>query len=259
MDTGTTSKLLSATAVAALALACCEQARSQNPANSQAADEVTVAAKPPSATTSPERSAAAAVPSPASGTLWSFDTDRAGGAPSGFSFGLTGDGERGRWEVKAEPGAPSGGQVLAQLDADDTDYRFPVAVADAVQPADVRVSVKCKMVSGKVDQACGLVVRYQDEDNYYVTRTNALEGNVRLYYVKGGKRKQLASWSGEVKAGVWYDYSIEARGDSLRVFWNGIAIIDQRDGTFAQGGRVGVWTKADSVTFFDDLRAEPAR
>jgi hypothetical protein len=190
----------------------------------------------------------------AAGTAWSFDADRPGEPPTGFAFGLTGSGPRGRWEIMADPGAPSRGHVLAQLDADDTDFRFPIAVADAVQPANVRVSVRCKMVSGVVDQACGLVVRYQDEDNYYITRANALEGNIRLYHVQSGNRRQLASWSGVVQAGVWHDYAFEAVGDRLQVFWNGTRIIDHRDTTFAQGGRIGVWTKADSVTYFDDLR-----
>jgi hypothetical protein len=144
--------------------------------------------------------------------------------------------------------------VLAQLDADDSDFRFPIAVVEAVQPADVRVSVRCQMVSGETDQACGLVARYADENNYYITRANALEGNIRLYYLQNGQRRQLASWSGVVQAGVWHDYAFEVQGDRLRVFWNGVMIIDHRDTTFTQGGQIGVWTKADSVTYFDDLR-----
>jgi hypothetical protein len=147
--------------------------------------------------------------------------------------------------------------VLAQLDADDTDFRFSSAVAEAVQPADVRVSVRCKMVSGEIDQACGLVVRYADENNYYVTRANALEGNIRLYFVQSGRRRQLASWSGVVQVGVWHDYVLEAQGARLRVFWSGSMIIDHRDTTFTQCARIGVWTKADSITYFDDLRTSP--
>lgn len=253
----TRSTLLRPCALASLALACSQQARSETTAP---VVELKVAEKqPPPLAAQPAGPTAVAAPNSAPGTLWSFDADRALAPPSGFSFGLTGSGARGRFEVKADASAPSGGQVLAQLDTDATDNRFPIAVADAVQPADVRVSVKCKMVSGQVDQACGLVVRYQDENNYYITRANALEGNVRLYYVKAGKRKQIASFGGEVKAGTWYDYAVEVRGNRIQVFWNGKGIIDQRDGTFTQGGRVGVWTKADSVTYFDDLRVEPAR
>ncbi|MBI5536490.1 MAG: DUF1080 domain-containing protein [Deltaproteobacteria bacterium] len=128
----------------------------------------------------------------------------------------------------------------------------------ATEPAlrDVRVSVRCKMVSGKVDQACGLVARYRDESNYYVTRANALEDNVRLYVVKDGKRKQLESWSGKVPQNAWHACRFEIRGDHLEVWWNGQKLLDHHDSTFAESGRAGVWTKADSVTYFDDLRIE---
>jgi hypothetical protein len=171
----------------------------------------------------------------------------------GLRFERTGDGKPGRWAIQADSTAPSGGHVLAQLDTDSTSYRFPIAIVDDAAPADVRVSVECKAVSGKVDQACGLVVRLQDRDNYYVARANALEDNVRLYYVKGGKRVQLASWSGKVTAAAWHRLELEARGDRLSVRWDGKAILDKKDTTFSSAGRVGVWTKADSVTYFDDL------
>jgi hypothetical protein len=112
---------------------------------------------------------------------WSFDSDRAEGPPSGFSFAKTGSGKAGQWVVKAVSDAPSSPNVLAQVDTDSTDYRFPVAVANEPSLRDVRLSVRCKPVSGQVDQACGLVFRYRDQDNYYITRANALENNVRLY------------------------------------------------------------------------------
>lgn len=184
---------------------------------------------------------------------WSFDADKVDAPPAGFSFGRTGSGAKGRWVVRAEKGAPSGANLLAQLDADDTDDRFPVAVADAPSLRDVRVSVKCKPVSGKVDQACGLVFRYRDENNYYVTRANALENNVRLYYVKDGRRRQFASYSGKVSSGVWHELRADARGDHFEIYWDGKRVIDARDKTFADAGKAGLWTKADSVTYFDDL------
>jgi hypothetical protein len=188
---------------------------------------------------------------------FSFDADKADAAPAGFSFGRTGDGPEGTWLVKAEKGAPSGGNVLAQTDADTTDFRFPVAVADAPAAADVTVSVKCKPISGKVDQACGLVVRYQDPKNYYVTRANALEGNVRFYYVKDGKRQQLASWKGKVARNKWHAYKLEAKGEQFVVTFDGKKVLDVKDKTFAQAGKVGLWTKADSVSYFDDFTVEP--
>jgi hypothetical protein len=201
--------------------------------------------------------AAAATPSGSPVGTWTFDADRADAPPAHFSFGRTGDGRPGRWIVKAEPDAPSGGNVLAQTDADDADARFPVAVANEPSLRDVRLSVRCKPVSGKVDQACGVVFRYKDENNYYVTRANALEGNVRLYYVKDGRRKQFAGWSGAVTANAWHELRADARGDHFEVYFDGAKVIEADDKTFPDGGKVGVWTKADSVTYFDDLSAAP--
>lgn len=191
------------------------------------------------------------------GVTRAFDEDTAGAPPPGFVFARTGGGPLGQWHVRAEAGAPSGANVLAQLDADRTDDRYPLAVLGAPSVSDVRVSVQCRMVSGEVDQACGLVVRYRDEDNYYVTRANALENNIRLYYVRNGRRQQIANWRGAVAANTWHAYQFEAQGDHLRVFWNGQLVIDHRDTTVAEVGRAGLWTKADSVTYFDDLRVEP--
>jgi hypothetical protein len=190
-------------------------------------------------------------------TTWTFDADKADKAPAGFTFGGTGGGKEGKWVVLAVKDAPSGGNVLAQTDADKTDYRFPVAVADGPSLADLALSVKCKPVSGQVDQGCGLVFRYQDANNYYLTRANALEDNVRFYHVKNGERQQIKSWSGKVKTGVWHDYKVEAKGDHVVVTFDGKQVLDASDKTFTQPGKVGVWTKADSVIYFDDLKVEP--
>ena len=192
-----------------------------------------------------------------SSKTWSFDSDKADGPPAGFMFGRTGSGPEGRWLVRADKGAPSGGNVLAQIDTDDTDYRFPVAVVKETSFRNLSLLVRCKAVSGKVDQACGLVFRYKDRDNYYLTRSNALENNVRLYYVKDGKRKQFAGWNGTVTHGAWHELRVEADGDHFQVHWDGKKVIDAHDATFAEAGMVGVWTKADSVTYFDGLTVTP--
>lgn len=184
-----------------------------------------------------------------------FDSDTVGKAPAGFIFARTGSGRVGHWMVQKEKDAPSGGQVLAQVDADYTDYRFPVAVANQPLLRDLQLSVRCKPVSGKVDQACGVVFRYRDENNYYVARANALEDNVRFYYVKDGKRVQLASWSGRVSSGSWHELRADAKGNHFEIYWDGKKVIDAQDQTFQQSGKVGVWTKADSITYFDDLTA----
>ena len=123
--------------------------------------------------------------------VWNFDSLTTGAPPAGFSFGRTGSGRPGQWVVRAVPDAPSGSNVLAQEDSDRTDYRFPVAVADAPTFGDVSVSVRCKPVGGRVDRACGIVWRYQDANNYYLTRANALEDNVCWYYVQNGRRIEV--------------------------------------------------------------------
>jgi hypothetical protein len=187
---------------------------------------------------------------------WHFDS-AAGQPPAGFSFGRTGSGRPGQWVIRAAPDAPSGPNVLAQEDTDRTDYRFPVAVADAPSYGDVRVSVRCKPVSGRVDQACGIVWRYRDENNYYVARANALEGNVRFYYVENGRRREVKGWDGAVRGGAWHELRADMRGDHVEVYFDGTKVIDARDARFATPGKVGVWTKADSRTLFDDLTATP--
>ena len=189
--------------------------------------------------------------------MWTFDTDRAGEAPAGFSCGRTGTGRGGRWVVQVDQEAPSAPNVLAQVDADATDYRFPVAVANEPTAKDFHLTVRCKPVSGQIDQACGLVFRYQNEKNYYVTRANALEGNIRLYHVVNGDRRQFAGWKGAVTSGVWHELRVDAQADHLEVYWDGRKTIDAHDNTFPHAGKVGVWTKADSLTYFDDLRVEP--
>lgn len=231
-----------------LLLGACNGPRASAPAatTTPVASEGRAAAPPP----------AASAPAGTAARTRTFDDDAANAAPAGFSFGRTGGGPQGRWVVRSDTGAPSGANVLAQLDADDTDNRFPVAVANEPSLRDVRVSVRCKMVSGRVDQACGLVVRYRDENNYFITRANALENNIRLYTVRDGQRHQLASWTGTVTPNAWHDYRLEIRGDHLEVFWDGQRVLDHHDSTFTDAGRAGVWTKADSVTYFDDLRVE---
>lgn len=191
------------------------------------------------------------------GARWTFDDAKPGEPPAGFLFGRTGDGTLGRWIVRTSQDAPSRPNVLVQADSDRTSDRFPIAVVDASSLRDLALSVRCKPVSGTVDQACGLVFRYRDENNYYVTRANALEGNVRLYFVKNGKRREIASWSGEVRRGAWHTLGVEATNDQLDVIWNGRRVISKRDDTFKEAGRLGLWLKADSFTEYDDLAARP--
>ena len=153
----------------------------------------------------------------------------------------------------ADPAASTPPNVLAQLDPDRTDARFLTAVAVEPSVRDARVSVRCKPISGKVDQSCGLVARFQDAKNYYVARANALEKDVNLYVVKDGKRTLLGGAKSATVTLAWHELRVDAKGDHLEVWWDGTKVYEVDDKAFPGAGRFGLWTKADSVTQFDDL------
>jgi hypothetical protein len=187
-----------------------------------------------------------------------FAQDAVGQPPKGFEFGHTaGVGSPGKWVIQAD----GQNKVLAQADGDATRSRFPVAVLSDVSAADVDLSVRFKPISGRVDQAAGLVWRFRNQDNYYIVRANALEDNVVLYKVEGGRRTDLPvkgegrtyGKKREVPARQWSTLRVVADGRLFEVYFNGAKLYAVEDTTFAQPGKVGVWTKADSVTQFDDL------
>jgi hypothetical protein len=183
---------------------------------------------------------------------YNFDSDATGKLPAHFHPALTGQGTEGTWIVKQDETAPSKPNVLAQTSTDDTDYRFPLAVLDEGSFKDLDLSVKFKAVSGKVDQAAGLVFRYQDQNNYYITRANALEDNYRLYQVVNGRRRQFAGANFRVTPNEWHTLRVECVGNQIKCYYDGEPKITATDETFKEAGKVGLWTKADSVTHFDD-------
>ena len=187
--------------------------------------------------------------------IWNFDADAVDAAPAGFTFVCAGTGSPGRWVVTKDPSAPSGTMVLGQVDADSTPDRCPVALENPMSIPDVHLSLRCKIVSGSLDQTCGLVARYRNPQNYFVTRASARDNSISLSIVQDGQLQQLARWQGEVTPKVWHSYRFELRGLHLEVFWDDEQVIDYR-GAFTDAGRVGVETKADSIAYFDDLRAE---
>ena len=187
-----------------------------------------------------------------------FSADAVGQPPKGFVFGHTAKvGAPGKWVIQHD----GANKVLAQTDADSTRSRFPVAVLADVTAADVDLSVRFKPVSGRVDQAAGLVWRYQDEDNYYIVRANALEDNVVLYKVE--KRPAHGSagqgcgphlWEDGQSAGRPMEHACaSSRPDPFRGILQRDEAVRGRGRDVRAAGRVGVWTKADSVTQFDDL------
>ena len=191
-----------------------------------------------------------------------FDQDTQGQPPLGFSFGLTGSGKAGVWVIQKDESTPGQKNVLAQTDADATSYRFPLAIYEGLTAKDVDVSVKVKPVSGSKDQAAGIVWRLKDPNNYYIVRANALENNVVLYKVEGGKRTDLPlrgegrTYGKKVKVpkAEWSTLRVQAKGSLFAVYLNGEKLYEVEDETFKEAGKVGLWTKADSVTYFDELQ-----
>jgi len=207
---------------------------------------------PASPTVTPE--APAALQAAGKTFTYNFDADAVGQMPAKFHGALTGQGAKSDWVVKADPTAPSQPNVLAQLSRDKTDYRFPLAISDEASFKDLELSVRFKAVSGEVDRAAGLVFRLKDSNNYYIVRANALEGNYRLYHVFAGKRQQFAGANVKVASDEWHELKIECVGNKIACYYDGEKKIDATDNTFSDAGKVGLWTKADSVTYFDDLR-----
>jgi len=169
-----------------------------------------------------------------------------------YTSAVTGSGQPSRWALVEDAGR----KVLAQTSADKTDYRFPLAIFEQPVMVDVDVAVRFKAVAGEVDRAAGIAVRLVDKDNYYVVRANALEDNVRLYKVVKGQRMQFAGANVKVPSGAWHELRLATRGNRFEVFFNGTSLYSATDTTLAGIGRVALWTKADSVTYFDDVRIQ---
>ena len=183
-----------------------------------------------------------------------FDADVVSAAPSGWTCGVTGVGSP-RWTVAVEPGAPSGTNVLRQSGSGT----FPWCVRTGTSLSDGFVEVKFKPLTGREDQAGGLVWRWKDGDHYYVARANALENNVSLYYTEGGSRKTIRYVDAPVASVAWHTLRVEFVATRIAVSLDGKRYIDVEDSHIGGTGSVGVWTKADSVTAFDDFAYGAAR
>jgi hypothetical protein len=191
-----------------------------------------------------------------------FDHDKVGEVPKGWSVAMTHQGGPPKWEVLAEPTAPSKAKVLAQTSSDATGGRFPLCIYDNSSLTDGEISVAFKPVSGRVDQGAGLVWRYRDPGNYYITRANALENNVVLYKVENGIRRSIGPRGTpsdtygvrrRIPSGVWSTLRVTFHGPLFTVYLNGDKVFDLEDATFIGPGKVGLWTKADSVIYFDNF------
>lgn len=187
-------------------------------------------------------------------TKVTFDDTKA--LPKGWESGVTGKGTA-KWEVIADDTASSKHNVLKQ----SGEATFCWAAKTDEKIKDGFAEVKFKPIAGKEDQAGGIVFRFKDGNNYYIVRANALEDNVVLYKTVDGKRSSLQvkgrtfgyGVDTKVPSGKWSTLRVEFRGDLFTVFFNGKKLFEVEDDTFKEAGAVGLWTKADSVTLFDDF------
>ncbi len=184
---------------------------------------------------------------------WNFDQVPEGQLPSGVTAQKTGSGTLPKWQVLADPTAPSPPNVVAQRSKENSGEHFNLAVVEDSDYQDLELEVRFKAVKGAEDQGGGLIWRYQDPDNYYIARANPLEDNFRIYRVVRGSRRQLKGVYIKVASGIWHTMRIVAKDDRVECFYDDKKYLEVRDATFRRG-KIGLWTKADAVTHFDDLR-----
>jgi hypothetical protein len=183
---------------------------------------------------------------PSAETSWSFDADADGALPDGAE--ILSQPRFGAWSVRAEADAPSPPNALCQTGMAE----FPSIAISPTVHTDVIMSTRFKPISGVVDQAAGLLFRIQDADNYYILRANALEGNVNFYKYASGRRSLITEGRATVASGQWQELRVEVVGRQFRGFLNGELVVEATDDAYT-AGRPGLWTKADSVTCFDDV------
>jgi hypothetical protein len=191
-----------------------------------------------------------------------FDSAKPGSVPAGWTIAPNAGGAP-RWEILKDPSAPSPPYVFAETSKYAAGDNCPLAILNKMNVKDGDLSVKVKPVTGRHDRAGGLVFRYRDPENYYLLRANALENSIVLYKVEDGKRTPLASRGAPPESfGVkhpvpfnqWSVLKVQFRGPLFSVYFNHRRLFEVLDSTFPQPGKVGLWTKADGITYFDDFR-----
>jgi hypothetical protein len=173
---------------------------------------------------------------------WTFEDDEAGSTPKGFTPGV------GEWRVVAT----DEGKVLAQS-ARNANPVFNIALVDDTNAKDVDISVKLKAIAGELDQGGGLVWRAKDARNYYIARFNHKENNFRVYKVVDGKRSQPFQNADAKHHDGWTIVRVTMKGDHIECYLDGKKYLDVRDTTFPDAGKIGVWSKSDAQSQFDDL------
>ena len=210
---------------------------------------------------------------------WNFDSEVAGTLPKNFIVGTLVDGRSaGKWQVidmktsmnlldkldqrdhtrvrkvLQNSGAPSAPHVFAQLKNWGYFTDFNVVLVGKTTATDFDLKVSFLAIAGRGDMGGGLIWRAQDHKNYYIARANPLEQNIRFYRVVNGVRHKLENFNHIISIKAWQTLQVVARGNRFKIFFNEQPVIDISDETFQAGGKIGLWTKADALTYFDDLQ-----
>jgi len=200
--------------------------------------------------------AQAATPAPESVSTWNFDGDPQGQLPPKFVVGTFFDGRpAGDWKVITTSKALSPPNVLAQLREKGAEHNYNLVLVEDTNATDLDLSVSFLPVSGKADMGGGLIWRAKDDRHYYLTRANPLEQNIRVYHVVNGVRKMLKNYDEIIDVRKWHRLRVVNEGCRIQIFYDDKPIFDLCDETFKHG-RIGLWTKSDAVTYFDDLKLQ---
>ena len=193
--------------------------------------------------------------------LCTFEKCEVGKMPKGWTVAENrSEGTPAVWKVVEMNGAPSGDKVFALTDTKNGRKVFNLAIDNEKSYEDLEIEVKVRSIVGEIDQGGGPMWRVQDKDNYYIARWNPLETNLRLYHVVDGKRTQLKTIENlDVDADKWHTIHVKHKGANIVVSFDGIPMLKAEDGTFTKAGKIGLWTKADAVTAFDDLKVVPIK
>jgi hypothetical protein len=185
--------------------------------------------------------------------LWNFDRDQPGKLPPGFQIGTLFDGRSaGDWQVIATDKATSPPHVLAQLQGKGAEHAYKLVLIQGTESENVDFSVKLLPIDGKADMGGGLIWRATDDRNYYLARANPLEQNIRIYRVVKGVRHMLKNFDHIINVRQWHQLRVRMEGCNIHVSFDERPVFKLCDETFTKG-RIGLWTKSDAVTHFDDL------
>ncbi len=190
--------------------------------------------------------------------VWHFDQDSPNTVPAGFHIGTLFDGRAaGDWQVISTDKAVSPPHVLAQLYGKGAEHAYKLVLVQGAEAEDIDLSVRLLPITGKADMGGGLIWRAADDRNYYLVRANPLEQNIRIYREVNGVRHMIQNFDHVIDIRYWHRLRVQMRGCDVYVWFDEQAAFEICDRTFAKG-RVGLWTKSDAVTYFDDLRLEKA-